>query len=429
MPKARFLLRGSGVLLAASMLARGSMFVFRYIAAVNLTTEQYGQLSLYISLFLSIATFASFGVGGTLSKWAVRKAQSEQSRKILYVNALLLIGCTTLIGFGAFVFALRLNSPQLVIPSILGGAALGLFSWSYLQIFIGFNLADFKFSRVSLYEAGDGLIKLLIMLCFSLLLASVNQKVFIFAFCYGYVVLFLITCFNTPLLFRKPFAGNPIKLVDKLIFTKLATHSSVLMLISLSTLLNGYMLRSFLSRSSATDVAIFDMAITLYSIPKMIFASLVRPVVPYASRMCGQKIPVPNMRLMGTVFVGGMLLLYVFYLSGAMQFFFNKIGLGAYYRSVPIFLLLLMGAPFDLCFGLLSGFFQGAGKVRIVCLVAVGTLTLSLPCSYIAVNLFGREGAAIVNVLFTIILASMTIWVAHREFGFEKTKGQGGALE
>lgn len=409
-------------LLIASLVARGSMLVFRYIAALRLTIEDYGLLSIYISLFLSMASLSSFGIGGTLAKLAVKKDKIQTEVDPLYCNAILLTSFTTLIAICSFAVVLNMSAPKLTSARILSVTGLGFLLWSYFQVSIGFSLARFKFALVAIYEAGDGFFKLALAAAVALIWDFSKPESFVLCFCLAYVFLFALSLyFNSNTIGISIFI-NYIKCFDWVVLKKITSHSFALMLISFVNLLYGFLLRFFLSGTSNSDVAIFDMAITLYSIPKMIFAALVRPVIPYAAVNSTQKISVPRLDRFLILFLASMTLLIYLDSSGHMDRLFSVVGLGAYAKAFPLFILLLIGSPFDLCFGFLSGYFQGAGKVDTLCKITIGVFFLTLPVSYFAVTSYGIYGATITNVVFVLFLAVITTGFAQRLIGFKRSE-------
>ncbi len=420
MLEGKTLLKGSALLLSASIFARGSMLLFRYLAAVTISPHDYGCLSLYISLFLSMATIASFGVGGSLAKLAVREEENHEAHFSLYSNAIIMTLFTSMLATIAFVVALQQSSTGLLTARVVAVTAAGFVFWSYFQISIGFSLAALKFNQVSRYEAGDGITKLLLLLIAWLILGKPTVFTFIITYSMGYLLLFAWAIVNNYKLFGNPGSLNPFRLFDVSRIGRLAGYSSSLMMITFINLFYGFLLRSFLVSYSTLDVALFDMALTFYSVPKMIFVSLVRPVVPYASRNSGGKIMLPPVGKFFFVFFVLLSVALLLYLSGITELCLNKLGLIVYHDSFPIFLVLMLGALFDLGFGFLSSYLQGVGRVRIVAALTVCTFVVTLPISYYAVRSFGVYGAASAQVAFTAILAVMTAWSAGRLVGFER---------
>jgi O-antigen/teichoic acid export membrane protein len=420
----RNMLKGSMLLLFASVFARGSMLLFRYLAAITISPDDYGRLSLYISLFLSMATIASFGVGGSLAKLAVNEKGCTDGNYIsLYGNSIILTLFTTIIATGAFAFALKQASSSLFSNTVVAATAVGFLFWSYFQISIGFSLARLRFNLASMYEAGDGVIKLLLVLLAWFLFGTPNLDVFIFSFCLGYFLLTIWAAVNNCKLLVNTSCINPFKSFDMSKIGGLASHSSALMIITFATLFYGFVLRSFLAASSNVDVALFDMALTFYSVPKMVFVSLVRPIVPFAARRAGARITVPPIARFIYLFFVVMVAAIVLHVVGFTGIIFKYIGLSAYLDSFPVFIVLMFGALFDLGFGFLSSYLQGAGKVRVVSVLAVFTFILTLPISFYAVKSFGVYGAAVVNVVFNSMLAIATALAAKRLLGFERAGG------
>jgi O-antigen/teichoic acid export membrane protein len=413
------LLKGSAMLLGASVVARGSTLLFRYLAAIQLSTDDYGRLSLYISLFLSMSSVASFGIGATLAKFAVKSDSKSIDPTALYNNALLLTSVTSLLATLIFVVIAWRTSHQLWTLNIISATAVGFLFWSYFQVSIGFSLADLKFGLASLYDAGDGLVKLSLLCTVFVFSPKVEVSTYVFAYTLSYFILAIFACRSNARVLGIRVATNPLTFYDASCIRNIFRHTFSLMVITFVTLFYSFLLRSFLSNHSTYEVAVFDMAMVFYSIPRMVFASLVRPIVPYASRRSGSRIPLQGLGRIITVFgiiiVAGMGLYY----AGLVEWSLRYIGLSEYVQSFPVFLVLLSGGFFDLGFGFMSGYFQGIGKINSICTITLSVFVVLIPLSLYMVHHYRVYGAAVSSVLFTAVLATATALYAHSRIGFQ----------
>jgi len=415
------MLKGSTALLGASIVARGSMLLFRYISALSLSPDDYGKLSLYISLFLSMSTIASFGMGGSLTKLAVRESETGKEPKALFGSCILLTVFTTLLATFAFVLMLRQSAHELLTSQIVTVSFVGFLFWSYYQISVGFSIAELKFGLASLYEAGGGIVKLVLLVFAGLLVTHIDLELCIFSFSLAYVFLFAFAAWNNARGLGIGVYIFSLEFFDWSLFKRIVSHSSALMMITFINLFYGFLLRSFLSSHSHVDVAVFDMAFTFYSVPRMVFASLVRPVVPYATRQRDGKIAMPAG--LGRIIILISLSLscaYILEITGIVSSLLRIVGLANYVKSFPIFLILMFGAFFDLVFGFLSSYFQGLGKVNLICIIIVCVFILTLPFSFYAVKMFKVYGAAISYVTFMALLAGLSVLLAYKFIGFRK---------
>ena len=417
----RSMLKGSTALLVASIVARGSMLLFRYISALSLSPDDYGRLSLYISLFLSMSTIASFGMGGSLAKLAVKESETGRNPRALFGSCILLTVFTTLLATFVFVLMLRQSAHELLTYQIVTVSVVGFLFWSYYQISVGFSIAELKFGLASLYEAGGGIVKFVLLVVAGLFVSRINLELCIFSFSLAYVLLFAFAAWNNTRIFGIGVYIFSLKFFNWPLFRKIVSHSSALMMITFINLFYGFLLRSFLSAHSNVDVAVFDMAFTFYSVPRMVFASLVRPVVPYATRQRDGKIAMP-------AGVGRIIILialslscaYILEIKGLVSLVLRFVGLANYVKSFPIFLILMFGAFFDLAFGFFSSYFQGLGKVNLICLITVCVFIIALPFSFYAVKIFKVYGAAISYVAFLALLAGLSALLAYKHIGFRK---------
>ena len=415
------LLKGSALLFIASLVARGSTLLLRYLAAVDLSPNDYGNFSLYVSLFLSIAAIASFSIGPALSKLAVSYKEQSNNRNVLYGNSLLLVAVTSSLACIIFFIVFLSSSRHLLTINIAVATVVGFIFWAYFQVSIGLSLADFKFRIVSIYEAGDGLIKLGFLCCIFILSSEIKVSSFIFAFTLPYVLLALLGYCCNAFILNIRVTQNPIKSYNRQCLSSILGHTFPLMTITFINLFFSFFLRFLLSKHSNSEVAIFDMAMVFYSVPRMIFVSLVRPIIPFASRRIGSKIRIFGFGKIIIVFGSLMCAAIGFYYSGFVGLFLSYIGLPEYLDSFPIFLIILSGSVLDLSFGFMSSYFQGYGKIKQICNIVILVFILMIPFSFYAISLHRVYGAAISYIMYYFFLAVLATYNGYRQVGFQFT--------
>jgi len=276
-----------------------------------------------------------------------------------------------------------------------------------------------RFWLVSFYESSDGLAKLLIICVASFFYQNLNVILFIYSYTFSYIIMLIISIYNNVRIMNFSVFINPITNYNAKVIKYIFNHSFYLMGVTFSTLFYSFLLRLFLSSKSNTEVALFDMALLFYSFPRMVFASLVRPIVPFASQRRNSMIMLPDLIKIGTF-------LSIFFITGIFLYKINivynllkYIGMDNYITSFPVFLVLLLGSIFDLSFGYCSSYLQGIGKIRDLFLLTLVVSIITLPLSFLAISNYNVYGAAIANVMYNISLALFIVIYCFIKIGFQ----------
>jgi len=126
---------------------------------------------------------------------------------------------------------------------------------------------------------------------------------------------------------------------------------------------------------SYREVAFFDLALLVYTLPSRLSASFVTALIPVATGVSsrGERVAVPSgldLVVLG-VAVGAIDL--VLWLTGVLHRILDLVGLQAYSSSASLLLILLLAVPGELFFALHSALFQAFAMPRRLALVVWAT--------------------------------------------------------
>ena len=416
----RDILRSATLLSLGAFVGRAGAFAFKYIAMVVLSVEDYGKFSLVMSLFLSLSVVASFGIATALSKVAADEAGDGDRTELLYRNAVALTTITGLVAWSIFIVLLHLSigeSGSLLMIVVYGAAFMSL---GYYHVSIGMNLGRLRFGVAAFYEAGESLAKLVLIAIAWIAFAELTSTRFLLVFCLSYSLLGVIAFLNRGKWGFHAHGEKGFSRLDKTIWGVVLRQSCMLSSISFVNIFYAFLLRYYLSLSSIYEVAIFDFALVLYSIPRMIFGAIVRPIIPYAANSREEKVRIPDIWYSLMIFFIGIVVVFVSYTSGITGTVFGFMGIGAYEKSMPLFMLLCCGAIFDFSFGYLSSYLQGMGRITDVFKITMLVGLIAMGGSYYLVRHFGVYGCVLAYISYFVALATVCWLHVARVFGFDR---------
>jgi O-antigen/teichoic acid export membrane protein len=412
--RVREAIKQGGILLIGSVAGRGSSFLFRYIGAATLQVEAYAALCLYISMFLTLSTIGSLSIGTTLAKLA---GEPRRDLAALYRNAVILIFGSSLLSASFFAYWLsKVHGLNYSVEIIVSGFLATIFFASY-QVGIGQSLAKMKFFQTSAYDAAEGLTKIIALGALVLFGSCLRLETFVFAFSVSYLILALWAVINNRVYLISSLTMRSLVNLEVGVVKEISGHAVAITLVSFENLLFFFMLRYFLALSSAYEVAVFDFSLVLYSIPKMVFAAVVRPVVPFVARAEYRQVRLPRIKPVLTTFLVGLALSYLALKTGWTRFAFQSLGIGKYEESFPLFLVILMGSFFDLTFGYISSYLQGLGRVWGIFTITLIVTVIALPLSFMAVSRYHLYGAAVSCVIFFFLLSMASLLYCRKAIG------------
>jgi len=152
---------------------------------------------------------------------------------------------------------------------------------------------------------------------------------------------------------------------------------------------------------SYREVAFFDLALIIYTIPQRITSALIVAIVPSAAQaqLRRERVAIPSrydaLALAAAV---GLLDLVLWY-THALGRLLDAIGLERYGAAEGLFLIVLLAIPGQVLFGVNSGLLQAFGRSRTLALSEIGVLAASaalIPVAYVFGG--GKYLAALVAV-------------------------------
>jgi hypothetical protein len=157
---------------------------------------------------------------------------------------------------------------------------------------------------------------------------------------------------------------------------RILSFSAWLALANLAVLLLTILPRVSLARFSYREVAIFDLALLVYTIPQRLRSSFLIALLPVAAveRKRGALMTVPGNADLLLVTVIFLALDGVLWSTHALRVLFSSVGMSAYTGAEPLLLIILLAGPAELFFGLNSGFLQAFGESRRLFFVSAGVL-------------------------------------------------------
>jgi O-antigen/teichoic acid export membrane protein len=137
--------------------------------------------------------------------------------------------------------------------------------------------------------------------------------------------------------------------------------------------------RLSLAHVSYSELAFFDVALLVYTLPQRLKGSFLLALVPIAAaeHKRGTRMNVPGVRdiWIFTAMVG--LVDLVLWRTHLIAHVFDLLGMPKYVAAEPIFLIVLLALPPEIFYGLSSSLLQAVGQSKRLGIYAVGTLALS----------------------------------------------------
>lgn len=403
----------ASALLIGSIAARLFALLFRYTAMTTLEVEDYAKLSIYISQYLTLLPLATVSMSTTLSKLLVN--QSDQNKNVILFQA----GLITLIGsivagllYGLIDAWPTINDFDWLIVSFVLSSYLCA---GFLSLKVGSELARGSFNKVAIIEFSESALRFFALLSvFSIGLVGAHW--FFYSFLFGAPLLLILV--STLSIIKRPlFISSRGNKGNNIYSWLLFSHSGSLAIISLLTLGFALWLRYRLLEVSLAAVAFFDVALVLYSVPRLVFASVVRPVVPLAAGSDKKRVILIKPRKAITLFLFFSAAILCIYTVDLVQTIFGWFGLSQYISAVPTFLILLILSPLDLLFGYFSAFLQGVGKIQYVTMSVAISAGLAILPAFILTSAWGAAGAALSLGLFYFFACVSCAFVAVKTVG------------
>jgi O-antigen/teichoic acid export membrane protein len=356
---------------------------FRLLAIHDLAIESYGRAALLLSLFNFALVFADFGVSGAAARLAARSTGLTRGRDVL-------ASVTKAAIIPSLVAGLALGLVTVAITDSIGLGVVcfaGMFPMAMSSVYSGFIRGrGFIWSSASVQPV-NVVVQLLVLLAISASVVSVGVGAVLVSFCIGNIAAFVLALVYVARWMR--LVHEPDSSPDPQVRPRrVLAFSAWLSLATAAVVGLAIIPRVALAHLSYGDVASFDLALLVYSIPQRLVASLVIALIPLAAarQVTGSRITLPAAMdavvLMVVLVVCDAILWWTHAVSDVM----NAIGL-THYTGVEGFLLIfLLAAPAELFFGIDAAVLQAFGRSKSLATLVLTVLGLSTVAALVALQ-------------------------------------------
>ncbi len=334
---------------------------FRLLAIHDLSIDSYGRAALLLSVFNFALVFANFGVPAAAARLAARSTGLTRGRDVLssVTKASVIPSIAAGLALGLTTLALTHSVGLAVV------CCLGVFPMVMSGVYAGFVRGrGYVWSSASVQPA-NVVVQLLVLLAISAWGVKVGVGWVLISFCIGNVAAFLLSLVYIERWRRSVHeADSP---PDAQVGARsVLVFSAWLSLANVAVMGLAIIPRVALAHLSYGDVASFDLALLVYSIPQRLTASLVIALIPFAAarQVAGTRITLPSSADAVVLTVAFVLCDAILWWSHALSHLLNAVGLTHYVGSERFLLILLLAAPAELFFSLDAAVLQAFGRSR-----------------------------------------------------------------
>ena len=377
---------------------------FRLLAIHDLSIESYGRAALLLSVFNFALVFANFGIPAAAARLAARSTGLTRGRDVL-------VSVTKASVIPSLAAGLALGVTTFVLTNSIGLAlvcAAGVFPMVISGVYAGFIRGrGFVWSSASVQPV-NVVVQLLVLWGISASGVSVGVGWVLISFCIGNVAAFVLALAYIARWTRS--VHEPDSPPDTQVrMRRVLGFSAWLSLANAAVIGLALIPRVALVHLSYGDVASFDLALLVYSIPQRLTASLVIAVIPLAAarQVSGRRITLPT-------WADAVVLMAVFVVCDAILWWthtlrdlLNGVGLTQYAGAEPFLLIFLLAAPAELFFSIDAAVLQAFGRSRSLASLVLTVLGVSTVAALVAVQ-FGPNWLALLLALdyWALYLAS-----------------------
>ncbi len=356
---------------------------FRLVAIHDLSIESYGRAALLLSVFNFALVFANFGVPAAAARLAARSTGLARGRDVLS-------SVTKASVIPSIVAGLALGLTTLVLTHSIGLAVVccaGVFPMVMSSVYAGFIRGrGFVWSSASVQPV-NVVVQLLVLLVISASGVSVGVGWVLISFCIGNVAAFVLALAYIERWRRS--VHEPDSAPDTQ-----AGPRRVLVFAAWLSLANAAVIglaiipRVALAHLSYGDVASFDLALLVYSIPQRLTASLVIALIPFAAarQVTGTRITLPTAADAVVLTVVFVLCDAVLWWSHVLTDVLNAVGLTHYLGAERFLLILLLAAPAELFFSIDAAVLQAFGRSRSLAVLVLTVFGVSTVAAFVVVR-------------------------------------------
>lgn len=353
-------------------------FGYRYLSIDALSVNAYGRVALLLSIFNGVTVIGVYGIPATISRLAARTNGHARDVGLLRAASIATIGpcaLATIVMTGATYVVTRSSLDSLV-------AAVGVPPMIWAVLYSGFIRGKGLIWRAAVIQPANIVLQVVALVAMMALGAKLNVGWVLASFYIGN-----FGAYGAALLYRRLALRRANQIDDELdpeaTPRRILSFSVWLALANLAVLMLTIVPRIALARSSYREVAVFDLALLVYTIPQRLRSSFLIALLPVASveRQRGARITVPGNVDLAMISVAFLAIDGLLWVTHALRFLFVHVGMSSYTGAEPLLLIILLAAPAELFFGLNSGLLQAYGQSRRLCAVSVGVLGLSVALS------------------------------------------------
>jgi O-antigen/teichoic acid export membrane protein len=397
----RRVVRDSLTLSAGVAALVGLQLAYRYLAVRELSVADYGRVALLLSIFYGASVVGAYGIPATVSRLAARTHGRDNDRNLL-AAATRAIAVPTLLASTVMAVATWLVTRS---PADTAVAFAGIAPITWAGIYRGYirgkgmvwQSATVQWLNIAVQTA---LLLALIGLDVGVGIGWVLGSFYVGNFC----ALAVAYVWRRRAMKRATLA--PADQDDPEATVKRILGFTVwLSLANLAVLLLTVFPRLFLVQFSYREVAIFDLALLVYTIPQRLRASFLLALLPIAAveQKKGTRITVPDNRDLVAVTCCVLAVDALLWGTHAFRIFLDSVGMSAYAGAEPLLLIILLAAPAELFFGINSGLLQAYGRSRQLAFVSVGVLGLCVAAAAGAIWLGPKYLAAVLAAAYWML--------------------------
>jgi len=384
---------------------------FRLLAIHDLSIESYGRAALLLSIFNFALVFANFGVPAAAARLAARSTGLTRGRDVL-------ASVTKAAVIPSLAAGLGLGLTTLLLTHSIGLAVVcgaGVFPMVMSSVYAGFIRGrGFVWSSASVQPV-NVVAQLLVLLGITAAGVSVGVGDVLISFCIGNVAAFVLS-----LAFIARWTRSAHELDSppdtEVKPRSVLAFSSWLSLANAAVLALAIIPRVALAHVSYGDVASFDLALLVYSIPQRLTASLVIAVIPLAAarQVAGSRITLPKAADAVALTVLLAACDAVLWWTHALADLLNGVGLTHYLGAEKFLLILLLAAPAELFFSIDAAVLQAFGRSRSLAMLVLTILGPSTIAALVLVHV-GPNWLAVLLVVdyWALYLASRRLTPAE----------------
>ena len=393
-------------------------YLFRITCVQTMPVEDYGKLALFLTIYVNLIIIAHLNLGTPMTKYVSEYMVKDVARiPSLYLSALTIAIFSSLLAFiVSIVIFEKYDLLSLVIAVCL---FFSFFLFATYRVNAGFLQGLQKMKRVGALSASLGVSRFALLIIFIFLLHGLSIESALIAYFSGIYITAILSFFLALRLFRVkrlPWRARLSSLegrVNKSTIKLIATFSAYIVPRNLlSTSLMALIPVFLLSRTNFANVAYFDVALLIYSIPTLLLSSLNISLIPMVSENEARDRPINYSQILRRLILYAVCVLAVLYsmFYVGVDALFTKLIFGEQFLpSVSLVRILFLALPFQVYYTAVSSFLVGMGKPGATLKITILTFLISLPLYIIMIMQKGIYGAAVIFAV-TQMLFSIFAW-------------------